>query len=82
MELIDSMSFQCFTPVSNHMHVTKLTSLGWMITNFLALDRVKSISHLGYKSAFQSALINAEILYMVNDSKHNPKSFCEKGKKR
>ena len=32
MKLVDSVSFQCFTGVSNQMHVTKLASLGWMIT--------------------------------------------------
>ena len=32
MKLMDSVSFQCFTRVSNQMHVTKLVSLGWMIT--------------------------------------------------
>ena len=32
MKLMDSASFQCFAGVSNHMHVTKLASLGWIIT--------------------------------------------------
>ena len=32
MKLMDSASFQCFTGVSNHIHVTKSASLGWMIT--------------------------------------------------
>ena len=32
VKLVDSASFQCFTGVSNHMHLTKLAFLGWMIT--------------------------------------------------
>ena len=32
LKLMDRASFQCFTGVSNHMHVTKLASFGWMIT--------------------------------------------------
>ena len=32
MKLVDSASFQCFTGVSNHIHATKLASLGWTIT--------------------------------------------------
>ena len=32
VKLMDSASFQSFTKVLNHMHVTKLACLGWMIT--------------------------------------------------
>ena len=30
MKLMENVSFQCFTGISNYMHVTKLASLGWI----------------------------------------------------
>ena len=44
MKLMDSASFLCFTRVSNQMHVTKLASLGWMITLWIITEFEKKYS--------------------------------------
>ena len=38
MKFMDSASFQCFTLVSNHVHVRKLACLGWMITLWITYE--------------------------------------------
>ena len=42
IKLMDSASLQCFTRVSDNMHVTKLACLGWMITLWIINEFEKS----------------------------------------
>ena len=51
MKLMDTASFQCFTGISNHIHVTKLVSLGWMLT-------------LWINNEFEKAFLNS-LLWLV-----------------
>ena len=44
MKLTDSASYQCFIGVLNHMHVTKLASIGWMITLWIIIEIENKIS--------------------------------------
>ena len=48
VKLVDSASFQCFTGVSNHMHLTKLASLGWMITLWIINEFEKDLFQSGF----------------------------------
>ena len=63
IKFMDNVPFQCFTGVSNYMHVTILASLGWVITEkaIILSCNVTEHAHLLLGSSYK--LVTRQVLW-------------------